>query len=521
MAEQFPPTPGQGSGAALAGRIVKGATVHDAVGIALGNVTDVEPERQQITVDGRPVGYNAFTVPLSAVSEVTGNEVHLNVMIDQSTPPDGSLPRFVAPPADARTRSSPTTPERPAAETPFATETSATSASTTPPTAAYGASDASAGYQTTEFGGTFKLGTAESRADTHTGSRQGTRAPIWHEQPQGDEGDGMSTLMKVGAASLTLAGLAAGGYLWWQKRRKRSTFERAMDLATDSFDLVADFLTERRLAGYPAWWAAAATTAASALPLLYYAWPKGTTATDQASGWFDGAQSASRSQARRQMDTFERLAAMAPELRAADLLDLVSDHMPSSLPAFDDLFADARESKIATLGIPAAVLVAGAAVFAATRAFGRKERTKLVSDVMTHRPQVIRPDASVSEAAAVMQRLDVGAVPICDGGRLIGMLTDRDIALRLAAEGRDPHLTRVADIMSPDATWASADDPVEEAARIMRQHQIRRLPIVDERHNLVGIVSLGDLATDVHDVRLSGETLEDVSEPTGPHQSRL
>jgi CBS domain-containing protein len=96
------------------------------------------------------------------------------------------------------------------------------------------------------------------------------------------------------------------------------------------------------------------------------------------------------------------------------------------------------------------------------------------------------------------------------------MLTDRDITSRATADGRDPHLTPVRDVMSPGVAWANEDDPVEAAARIMREHRIRRLPIVDDRHSLVGVVSLGDLAVDVRDDDMSGETLERVSEKTRP-----
>jgi CBS domain-containing protein len=144
--------------------------------------------------------------------------------------------------------------------------------------------------------------------------------------------------------------------------------------------------------------------------------------------------------------------------------------------------------------------------------------SRRIADVMTRQPRVIQPDATVADAALMMRRLDVGALPVCDGTRLIGMLTDRDITTRSTADGRDPHLTPVRDVMSPGVAWATEDDPVEAAARIMREHRIRRLPIVDERHSLVGVVSLGDLATDVRDDDLSGDTLERISEKT--HQSR-
>ncbi|MCC7370507.1 MAG: CBS domain-containing protein [Chloroflexi bacterium] len=137
---------------------------------------------------------------------------------------------------------------------------------------------------------------------------------------------------------------------------------------------------------------------------------------------------------------------------------------------------------------------------------------------MTRRPRTIHPNATVADAAALMRQLDVGGLPVCDGSRLIGMVTDRDIAIRSAADGHDPHLTPVRDIMSSGVAWATEDDPVEEAARIMREHRIRRLPIVDERHSLVGVVSLGDLAVDVNDRDLSGKALEEISAPSKPER---
>jgi CBS domain-containing protein len=143
----------------------------------------------------------------------------------------------------------------------------------------------------------------------------------------------------------------------------------------------------------------------------------------------------------------------------------------------------------------------------------KPEMTARIRDVMTRQPRVIQPDATVADAAAMMRRLNVGALPVCDGSRLIGMLTDRDITVRSTADGRDPHLTAVRDVMSPGVAWATEDDPVEEAARIMREHQIRRLPIVDDRHSLVGVISLGDLATNVDADAETGDTLERISEP--------
>jgi CBS domain-containing protein len=161
----------------------------------------------------------------------------------------------------------------------------------------------------------------------------------------------------------------------------------------------------------------------------------------------------------------------------------------------------------------AGALAAGALALYLLRRVTSSSRTKRrIADVMTRRPRVIQPNATVADAAAMMRQMDVGALPVCDGSRLIGMLTDRDITTRATADGRDPHLTPVRDVMSPGVAWATEDDLAEEAARIMREHRIRRLPIVDDRHSLVGVVSLGDLAVDVADDDMSGDTLERISE---------
>jgi CBS domain-containing protein len=115
-----------------------------------------------------------------------------------------------------------------------------------------------------------------------------------------------------------------------------------------------------------------------------------------------------------------------------------------------------------------------------------------------------------------MKRLDVGSVPVCTGRKLVGMLTDRDIAVRAVAEGRDPKQTRAKDTMTPDVVYAYDDQSVEEVADMMAAHQIRRLPIINREKELVGIVALGDLAVDVQDSQMSSDVLEDVSEPARP-----
>jgi CBS domain-containing protein len=136
-----------------------------------------------------------------------------------------------------------------------------------------------------------------------------------------------------------------------------------------------------------------------------------------------------------------------------------------------------------------------------------------VKEVMTRGVECVPPDCTLQEAAQKMKALDVGPLPICDNDRLAGMLTDRDITVRAVAEGLDPRTTRVRDVMTPEVVWCFDDQDVEEAARLMKEKQIRRLLVLNRDKRLVGIVSLGDLAVETGDEQLAGETLEKVSEP--------
>jgi CBS domain-containing protein len=128
---------------------------------------------------------------------------------------------------------------------------------------------------------------------------------------------------------------------------------------------------------------------------------------------------------------------------------------------------------------------------------------------MTPHVEVIHPDATLREAAQKMQTLDVGPIPVCDGDRLQGMLTDRDITIRATAQGRDPNTTRVREVMTPDIVYCFEDQDVEEAAQIMEERQIRRLVVLNRDKRLVGIVSLGDLATQTGDEELDAEELSE------------
>src|SRR5688572_19590233 len=145
-----------------------------------------------------------------------------------------------------------------------------------------------------------------------------------------------------------------------------------------------------------------------------------------------------------------------------------------------------------------------------------------VHEIMTAHARCIGPDNTLVEAAGLMRELDVGALPVCDNDRLAGMVTDRDIALRGVADGRDPNTTPVRDVMSPGIVYVFADQEVEEMARTMEARQIRRMPVLNREKRLVGIVSLGDIAMSSNPA-FSGMALRDVSEPREPtaRQRRL
>jgi CBS domain-containing protein len=117
-----------------------------------------------------------------------------------------------------------------------------------------------------------------------------------------------------------------------------------------------------------------------------------------------------------------------------------------------------------------------------------------VSEVMTHGVYTTSPDETVQTAAQTMADLDTGVLPVGENDRLIGMLTDRDLSVRVVAEARDPTTTLVRDVMSPEVRYCFEDDSVEEAAVKMSQWQVRRLPVLSREQRIVGIISLGDLA---------------------------
>lgn len=142
-----------------------------------------------------------------------------------------------------------------------------------------------------------------------------------------------------------------------------------------------------------------------------------------------------------------------------------------------------------------------------------------IRDIMTRDVQVVGPNETIRRAAQLMDQLNVGVLPVCDGTKLVGMITDRDITVRATSAGLVPDQCRISDVMTTEPRFCYEDDPVSDVARLMGDQQIRRVPVVDGNKRLVGIVSLGDLATDAKDDRAAGTALEQISAPSEPDRS--
>ena len=138
-----------------------------------------------------------------------------------------------------------------------------------------------------------------------------------------------------------------------------------------------------------------------------------------------------------------------------------------------------------------------------------------ISEVMTPNPKTVKPTDDIQVAACIMRDEDAGSVPVVEGGRVVGMVTDRDIVIRAVADG-DFDCT-VEDIATDDVVATNPEMSTADAAELMSEHQIRRLPVVDGDDRLVGIVSLGDLAVKEHRDARTGETLENISEGVKRH----
>jgi CBS domain-containing protein len=137
-----------------------------------------------------------------------------------------------------------------------------------------------------------------------------------------------------------------------------------------------------------------------------------------------------------------------------------------------------------------------------------------LADVMTHEVRFVSPEDNLYEAARRMADGGVGALPVCDGGRLVGMVTDRDIVVRSVARGEEPRTVRVADAMTYDVECCSEDDSLEEVGRRMAQRQVRRIVVLDGGKSMVGIVSLGDIARSRGNSPVVAHAIEEISAPT-------
>ena len=135
-----------------------------------------------------------------------------------------------------------------------------------------------------------------------------------------------------------------------------------------------------------------------------------------------------------------------------------------------------------------------------------------LKDLMSRDVQVISPDLTIRDAAKKMRDGDFGMLPVGEDDRMIGTISDRDIAIRAVAEGKDAS-TKVRDVMSEGVSWAYEDDSVEQAVKIMSERQVRRLPVVDRNKRLVGIVALGDFAVESSEIRPAAEALSEISKP--------
>ena len=132
-----------------------------------------------------------------------------------------------------------------------------------------------------------------------------------------------------------------------------------------------------------------------------------------------------------------------------------------------------------------------------------------VRDVMTARPRCAAPDTPLSQVAELMETQDIGAIPILDGDRLAGMITDRDIVVRAVAEDKDPRAMPSREISTGELVTARPDQDLSDALHLMAQHQVRRLPVTDDQNRLAGVVSQADIALEANDKSV-GEIIEAV-----------
>ena len=138
-----------------------------------------------------------------------------------------------------------------------------------------------------------------------------------------------------------------------------------------------------------------------------------------------------------------------------------------------------------------------------------------IKDIMTRDVEVATPDMTLKDAARLMKSKDIGSLPICEGRKVTAVVTDRDITIRGVAEGRDPATTKVSQVMSREVVTVREDDDLREAERLMRDRQLRRLPVVNDRDELVGYLAMAKVAREESPER-AGDVLKGVSRPSSP-----
>jgi len=158
---------------------------------------------------------------------------------------------------------------------------------------------------------------------------------------------------------------------------------------------------------------------------------------------------------------------------------------------------------------------AAAAAPLTARLTDKEFSTMQVHEKVTRNLITIAPEASIQDAAKLMAEYDIGELPVCaERNNVVGVVTDRDITVRATAKDLDPHQSRVESIMTRDLVWCHENWSLEDAAKLMKQHQIRRIFVRNDNNDFIGVIALGDLAASDQTEKLAEEILHDVSQPS-------
>ncbi len=139
-----------------------------------------------------------------------------------------------------------------------------------------------------------------------------------------------------------------------------------------------------------------------------------------------------------------------------------------------------------------------------------------VAEIMTREARAVAPHDTIQTAAKLMDDLNVGILPVQDGNRVVGVITDRDITVRATSMGFDPSTHQVSEVMTEDVYYCLGEDSIDSVAECMAHIQIRRMPVLDRGGRLLGMISLGDIATHASQYRTTADALRKISEPSQP-----